>query len=85
MTCKYYKKGYFGVCCALEPYRVASISEMEQYCFQETFMECPRFELSALEKNLCAGALIRQNKSVSGASIPERGWKETLSLRNELA
>ncbi len=58
MACTHYKKGYFGVCCAFKPHRVASIAQMEQYCFKDNFVECPHFGDSVFGKNPCAGSFI---------------------------
>ena len=42
--CRYFKKGYFGVCTASESSHVPGIGEMERYCLKENFL-CPIFEL----------------------------------------
>lgn len=44
--CRYFKKGYFGVCTASESNHVPGIAEMERYCLKENFL-CPIFELNA--------------------------------------
>jgi hypothetical protein len=44
--CRYFKKGYFGVCTASESNHVPGIAEMGRYCLKENFL-CPIFELHA--------------------------------------
>jgi hypothetical protein len=43
--CRYFKKGYFGVCTASESNHVPGIAEMERYCLKENFL-CPIFKLN---------------------------------------
>jgi len=41
MSCPYFKKGYFGTCCASISQYVPSIEQMERYCFKEIYGLCP--------------------------------------------
>ncbi|MCL5022861.1 MAG: hypothetical protein M1497_05795 [Nitrospirae bacterium] len=43
MSCPYFKEGYFGICVAPEAVHVASIAEMETFCFRVTYEKCPNF------------------------------------------